>query len=93
MPVRGSIRKQEKDKRNIKLLKKMIKQTIICLIIYGIFYFIVNSNYVFSEDFTQKAREILSQDINFSQIYSVISNYGNKIKLEIFNKDLCLTKT
>ena len=31
-----------KPKRNIKLIKKMIKQMASCLIIYGIFYTIIN---------------------------------------------------
>ena len=74
IPVRENTIKPIKEKRNIKLLKKMIKQIIICLLIYTIFYLIVNNNYIFSEDFTQKAREILSQDINFFQIYSNIIN-------------------
>ena len=68
-----------KPQKNIKIFKKMIKQIIICLIIYGIFYLIINNNYIFSDDFTQRAREILSQDINFPQIYSVISNKINEI--------------
>lgn len=72
MPIRENGKKPAK--KNIKLLKKMIKQIIICLLIYSIFYIIINNNYIFSKDFTQKAREILSQDINFSQIYSNILN-------------------
>jgi len=68
-----------KQKRNIKLLKKMVKQIIICLLIYSISYLIINNNYIFSEDFTKKAREILSQDINFSNIYS---SFLNAIKQE-----------
>ena len=81
MPMREEMKKSSKGKKNIKLLKNMIKQIIVCLLIYGVFYLIVNSNYIFSEDFTNKAKEILSQDINFSQIYSAISS---KIR-EIYN--------
>lgn len=77
--ARETIKRKVRPKKNIKLFKRMIKQIIICLIIYGIFYLIINSNYIFSEDFTQKAREILSQDIDFSEIYSVISNKINEI--------------
>lgn len=77
--ARETIKRKVRPKKNIKLFKRMIKQIIICLIIYGIFYFIINSNYIFSEDFTQKAKEILSQDIDFSEIYSVISNKINEI--------------
>ena len=79
IPARETIKRPVKEKKNIKLFRKMIKQIIICLIIYCIFYLIINNNYIFSEDFTQKAREILSQDINFSQIYSVIINKINEI--------------
>lgn len=79
MPAREAMKERVKPKKNIKLFKKMIKQIIICLIIYGIFYLIINNNYIFSDDFTQRAREILSQDINFPQIYSVISNKINEI--------------
>ena len=60
----------------------MIRQIIVCLIIYGIFYLIVNNNYIFSADFTNKAKEILSQDINFAEVYSMISN---KV-VETYNK-------
>ena len=79
IPIRESIIKEpQKKKKNIKLFKKLIKQIIICLLIYGVFYAIINNNYIFSEDFTQKTREILSQDINFLHIYSVFSNSLNR---------------
>lgn len=79
VPMREMIRKTPTKKNDIRLIKKMIKQIIVCMIIYGIFYLIVNSNYIFSEDFTNKVKEILSQDINFSQVYSVVSNRINEI--------------
>ena len=74
IPIGEKLKKPIKEKKNMKLLKKMIKQIVICLLLYGIFYLIINNNYIFSEDFTQKAKEILSQDINFSQIYYSIIN-------------------
>ena len=46
MPEREIINKPVKTK-NIKLFKKMIKQIIVCLIIYGIFYMIIKNNYSF----------------------------------------------
>lgn len=79
MPMREAMKKTPKEKKNIKLLRRMIKQIIVCLLIYGAFYLIVNNNYIFSEDFTNKAKEILSQDINFSQIYSMVSNKISEI--------------
>ena len=56
----------------------MLKQIIVCLIIYSVFYAIINNNYIFTEDFNNKAREILSQDINFGEIYSGILNFINQ---------------
>lgn len=64
----------QKDKKDIKLLKKMVIQIIISLIIYLVFYMIQNNNYIFSEDFLNKANEILSYDINFPQLYEDIKN-------------------
>ena len=61
----------------MKLFNKMIRQIIICLLIYTVFY-LINNNYIFSEDFINKTREILSQDINFLQIYSSILNTINQ---------------
>ena len=75
-----TIKKSVKIKKDVKLLKKMIKQIIVCLIIYSIFYMIINNNYIFSEDFTNKVREILSQDINFAEIYSGFINIINQEK-------------
>ncbi len=64
-----------------KLYKKLILQIAICFVIYFIFYLIKNSNYIFSEDFINKTREILSYDINFSNIYNTaIEYYNNNLK-------------
>ena len=79
IPKYEHIKETRKEKKNVKLLKKMIIQIIVCLIIYSVFYIIVNNNYIFSQDFTNKAKEILSQDINFTQIYTFISNKINEI--------------
>ena len=60
--------------KNYGLLKKMILQIAICLVIYFIFYLIQNSNYVFSQDIINKTNEILSYDINISEIFTDIMN-------------------
>ena len=57
------------NKKDIKLLKKMIVQIIICSCIYFAIYLIYNSNYVFSEDFIREVNKILSYDTNFYEIY------------------------
>ena len=70
----------DNNKKDIKLLKKMIIQIIISLFIYFAIYIIQNNNYIFSEDFLKKANEILSYDMNFSQIYqNTKSNIENGI--------------
>lgn len=81
----------QKEKKDIKLLKKMIIQIIISLIIYLVFFMIQNNNYIFSEDFLNKANEILSYDINFQQLYedikSKIQNSGILLKKEEENQE------
>ena len=57
------------NKKDIKLLKKMIIQIVISLSIYLVIYIIQNNNYIFSEDFLKKVNEILSYDMNFEQMY------------------------
>lgn len=57
-----------------KRLRKMIIQIIICMLIYLIFYYIINNNYIFSEDFRNKCEEILSYDISFSEMYQNITD-------------------
>ncbi len=60
------------DKKDIKLLKKMVIQILICMTIYLIFYIVQKNQYVFSEDFINKANEILSYDTNFVGLYEMI---------------------
>ena len=74
-----NVKEVKKGKKDVKLFNKMVTQIIVCLAIYSGSYLIVNNNYIFSEDFTNKAREILSQDINFMEIYSAISNKVTEI--------------
>ena len=62
----------DNSRKDIKLLKKMIIQILVSLLIYLLIYVIQNNNYIFSEDFLKKANEILSYDINFSEMYQNI---------------------
>lgn len=65
---------KKETKKDIKLIKKMILQIIICLIIYMSIYVIQNNQFIFSEDFLNKAQEILSYDTNFQEIYENLKN-------------------
>ena len=58
------------SRKDIKLMKKIFIQVMVCFAIYTIFYLIKNNNYIFSEDFINKSKEILSYDIDFQEIYN-----------------------
>ena len=61
------------EKRNYKLLKKVIIQMLICFIIYYGFYHVINKQYPFTEETINKAKEILSYDINFNSLYNSLN--------------------
>ncbi len=67
------------SKPEYTMLKKVILQVLICLVIYLIFYLIKNSDYIFSENFLQRANEFLSYDINFQSVYETVSGYYNNV--------------
>lgn len=79
------------NKKDIKLLKKMIIQILVCVSIYLIIYTIQNGNYIFSGDFIKKTNELLSYDINFGEMYenvkSQISNMINNNKINNSEND------
>lgn len=77
------VRVNGKEKKDIKVFKKLIIQIVICLVIYGVFYLVKNSNYIFSEDFVNKAKEVLSHDTNFGELY----NNAQNAVIGFFNKD------
>ena len=62
------------DKKDFKLLKKMLLQILICVVIYLIVYSVQHNQYVFSSDFINKAKEILSYDTNFVELYEMIKS-------------------
>ena len=66
-----------REKKDLKLLKKMMIQIIICFSIYSVFYLIKNNNYIFSQDFVNYTKEILSYDIDFESIYNKFIEFVN----------------
>ena len=70
------------EKKDVRLLKKMVLQIVVCVAIYLTIYAIQKNSYVFSEDFINKANEILSYDTNFMELYewtkSQIINFVKK---------------
>lgn len=89
----GNLRKtatvnvNNESKKDIKLVKKMIIQIVICLLIYFIIYIIQNSNYIFSEELISKVNDILSYDTNFEEIYINIKTWIEDIKNNNQNQD------
>ena len=64
-----------------KLIKKMIIQIVVCLSIYTLFYCLGNTENLFSKDMVSKAREVMSYDINFDEIYKRFINWLNSNNL------------
>ena len=77
----ATVNVNKKEKRDIKLLKKMIIQLLVSCCIYLSVYAMQNSDYVFSKDFINKINELLSYDTNFGQLYENI-----KWQIDNFNK-------
>ena len=78
----ATIKVGDKEKKDIRLLKKMLIQILVCTILYLVIYVIQNNQYVFSEDFTNKVNEVLSYDTNFMELYnnaknSILSLFSN----------------
>ena len=76
-------KKEKHEKKDIKLLKKMMIQLMVCICIYLVIYTIQNNQYIFSEDFINKVNEIISYDIDFRKLYEDTKNYV----MGIFNKE------
>ena len=68
-------KKEKREKKDIKLLRKMIVQLMVCICIYLVIYTIQNKQYIFSEDFINKVNEIISYDIDFRKVYEDTKNY------------------
>lgn len=61
--------KKNEKKKDIKLLKKMFIQILVCLAIYSSYYLIQGNGSLFSQDVMNKTKEILSYDVNFKDLY------------------------
>ena len=76
-------KKGQDEKKDLKLLKKMLIQLMVCICIYLVIYTIQNKQYIFSEDFINKVNEIISYDIDFRKLYEDTKNYI----MGMFNKE------
>ena len=79
----NSTENEKSKNRNLKLVRKLVKQIITCLIIYMCFYVIINNNYVFSEDFSNKIKECLRQEVNFKGMYLIVKQKAEELYKQI----------
>ena len=76
--------KNKQEKKDIKLLKKMVIKIIICILIAVPIYVIQNHSYPFSDDCINKIKEVLSYDTNFVELYNIGKNKIRDIYKSIF---------
>lgn len=67
-----------KEKKGPSLMHRMIKQIIVCFMIYGVFYIVTNREYFLSEEFQTKVQEVASQNETLSNTYHYIMGYIQK---------------
>lgn len=67
-----------KEKKGPSLMSRMIKQIIVCFIIYGIFYVVTNRDYFLSPEFQTKVQEVVSQNETLNNTYNYIMGYIQK---------------
>ena len=68
----------KKEKKGPSLVSRMVKQIIICLIIYGIFYVVTYREYFLSDEFKTKVQEIVSKNETLNKSYNYIIQYVEK---------------
>ena len=74
----SSYRSSSKEKKGSSLLKRFIKQIIICLLVYAVFYVTANREYFLSNEFRNKAEEFASQNEILKSTYNYIVGYVDK---------------
>ena len=67
-----------KEHKSLRLFKRLMLQTLICFLIYFIFYLINTTNYSFSNETMNKTEELISHEVDFITIYNCIANTLNK---------------
>lgn len=84
----GNIEKDKKQpKKRKKMLKRMIIQIINCSVIYILILTVQNKEYIFSENFLNKAKEVLSCNIDTAKYYNNVKEYIEKNIMEKEEKE------
>lgn len=71
-------RSNSREKKQPTLMHRMIKQLIVCFIIYGVFYVVENRDYYLSEEFRNQVQEVASKNENLNKAYNYIIGYIDK---------------
>lgn len=69
-------------KKGPSLMQRMIKQIIICFLIYGIFYVVTNREYFLSQEFQTKVEQLASQNEITKNTYNWINKYIKKYLIQ-----------
>lgn len=78
---------KEQTKKGPSLKHRMVKQIIICFLIYGIFYVVTNREYFLSQEFRLKVEQMASQNETTQKAYNWVIKYLEQyIKLTDENK-------
>ena len=56
-------------KKSPSLVRRLIRQIIICLLIYGVFYVVTNREYFLSQEFQEKVEKIAMQNETSKKVY------------------------
>lgn len=71
-------RSTPKEKKGPSLMSRMIKQIIVCFIIYGVFYVVTNREYFLSTEFQTKVQNLAAQNETLNNAYQYIMGYLQK---------------
>ena len=74
-----------KYEKNVSIKRRFIKQMIICLIIYALFYCISNKEYLCSDEFNNKTQEFIAQNSYLEKTYNFTMSKFRKIKEDFSN--------
>jgi len=74
----SSYRANSRERKSTSLSKRFIKQIIICLLVYAVFYVTTNREYFFSNEFRNKAEQFASQNEILKNTYNYIIGYVDK---------------
>ena len=68
----------QKVKKGPSLMQRMLKQIIVCFMIYGIFYVVNNKEYYLSQEFQTQVEQIASKNETTKKAYNWLTEYIQK---------------